>query len=262
MSMVRRIAVLTLGSLHFVACSTGRPAVREPVEADVEGPAAVEITALVPGVWLHRSTVTIAPWGEVPAYGSLVEGAEEILLIDTAWTDPQTADILRWAESRLDKPVTAAVFTHFHSDKMGGAAALRERKIATYAAADTNRLAVAEGRIPAENVFAFDDEGGFELAGAMVFDPGPGHTEDNIVVGLPEAGVLYGGCLIRPPGATDLGNTSDADLAHWDLAVEAVVARFPELPIVVPSHGPPGGRELLGGTIRLVREHRGQRPQP
>ena len=95
-----------------------------------------------------------------------------------------------------------------------------------------------------------------EFAPLVVFDPGPGHTVDNIVVGLPEEGVVFGGCLIRPGESGSLGNVADADITHWDRAVELVSGQFPDARIVIPSHGPPAGRELLEHTVELVREAR------
>lgn len=215
---------------------------------------AVAFEELAPGVWLHLSTFRIEPWGEVPSYGLVIVRGEDALLIDTAWTDAQTEQILRWAETTLRKPITTAVFTHAHQDKMGGVAALRARDIETYAAQDSNVLAVERGLTPAEHALSFgSDATSHELAPAIVFDPGPGHTVDNIVVALPESGILFGGCLVRPPAAADLGNTADADVDHWDEAIEAVAARFPDLSTVVPSHGRPGGRELLQLTATLAR---------
>ena len=186
----------------------------------------------------------------------MVARDEGALLVDTARTDAQTEAILRFADETLGRPITAAVFTHAHQDKMGGVAALRARGVETYAAADSNALAAERGLVAAEHALSFGPDGASrELAPAVVFDPGAAHTEDNIVVALPESGVLFGGCLVRPAGATDLGNTADADVGHWAEAVEAVAARFPDLAIVVPSHGRPAGRELLALTARLAREH-------
>jgi len=56
-----------------------------------------------------------------------------------------------------------------------------------------------------------------------------------------------------------MGNTDDADIAHWDDAVVAVEARYPDARIIVPSHGPPGGRELLRHTIDLARAQEARR---
>src|SRR5690606_31882727 len=103
--------------------SAGTP----PTSPSPEPPAAVTFEQLTPGVWLHLSTLEIKPWGEVPAYGLVVLRGEESLLVDTAWTDAQTEEIVRWASDTLGAPITAAVFTHAHQDKMGGVGALRAR---------------------------------------------------------------------------------------------------------------------------------------
>ncbi|WP_230467380.1 subclass B1 metallo-beta-lactamase [Lujinxingia vulgaris] len=247
-----------LGSSVGACANPGKAAPDTQAVGRVPGGERAEVVfeELVPGVWLHLSHRRVEPWGDVPSYGLVVEREDGALLIDSAWTDAQTAEILAWTEDVLDSRVTDAVFTHAHADKMGGVGMLRERGVKTYAAYDSNQLAVERGLVPAEHAIAFGAEGEFRLGPAVVFDPGAGHTEDNIVVGLPEHGILFGGCLIRPAGATDAGNTADADLEHWDRAVEAVARRFEGLEVVVPSHGPPGGRELLALTIRLVRETR------
>ena len=42
------------------------------------------------------------------------------LVVDTAWTDDQTAQILNWIKQEINLPVALAVVTHAHQDKMGG----------------------------------------------------------------------------------------------------------------------------------------------
>ena len=86
-----------------------------------------------------------------------------------------------------------------------------------------------------------------------VFYPGAGHTDDNIVVNIEGAGILFGRCLIRPGNSDNLGNTADGNVQHWATATEALAARFPDPKIVVPSHGPPAGRELFTHTIALAK---------
>ncbi|MHA7872001.1 MAG: MBL fold metallo-hydrolase, partial [Hyphococcus sp.] len=89
-----------------------------------------------------------------------------------------------------------------------------------------------------------------------VFHPGPGHTRDNIVVYYEPAKVLFGGCLIRPDGSTNLGNTADGDVGNWANAVRNVAKQFPDAEIVIPSHGPMGRRALLDHTIALAEAAR------
>jgi len=77
--------------------------------------------------------------------------------------------------------------------------------------------------------------------GFEVFYPGAGHAADNVVVWFPDAGVLFGGCLVKAEPATDLGNVADADLASWPKAIAAVSERYPAIRWLVPGHGPVGG---------------------
>ena len=82
---------------------------------------------------------------------------------------------------------------------------------------------------------------------------GGGHTVDNIVAWLPEQHILFGGCLVKAAGAKNLGNTKEADLAAWPETLQRVLDAFPEAEIVVPGHGPYGGKELIFHTIDLCK---------
>jgi glyoxylase-like metal-dependent hydrolase (beta-lactamase superfamily II) len=221
----------------------------------------VAFQQLKPGLWMHTSYQYVAGWGEVLSNGLIVETPQGSILVDTAWNDAQTLEILNWAHVQLKQPITAAVFTHFHEDKMGGVAMLRRHGVKTYAASDSNQFAVLKGRTPAAEPLVFNSQAvSGQLAPLVIFDPGPGHTLDNIVVGLPDQGIIFGGCLIRPSESTDLGNTGDADIAHWGQAVQAVATHFPSADVVIPSHGAPAGRELLQLTQDLVQQHLHKRP--
>ncbi|MEE4109856.1 MAG: MBL fold metallo-hydrolase, partial [Halieaceae bacterium] len=186
-----------------------------------------------------------------------------------AWDDAQTRLILAWIERVLAQPVLAAVFTHAHQDKMGGAGALRKAGVATFAPRESNRLAPDRGLVPAEHDLDFTDDG--ELSGADrlpaflqseidIFYPGPGHSIENIVVAVPGTPVLFGGCLIRAAGAVSLGGTGDAVIERWAASVARVGRRFSAYDVVVPSHGAPGSRDLLDLTLRLA--HGAMRSDP
>ena len=47
-----------------------------------------------------------------------------------------------------------------------------------------------------------------------LFYPGA-HSTDNLVVYVPSASVLYGGCAVHELSSTSAGNVADADLAEW-----------------------------------------------
>jgi len=208
---------------------------------------------ITPTVWVHTTYKDLGNGVPFPSNGLLVRVGDGLLLVDTAWSDAQTREIVEWAESTLGVPVTRAVVTHAHDDKMGGMQALDELEIATFASSRTNQAAAKHGLTPAQR--EIDLAPSFQLLdGVEVFYPGPGHTRDNIVVYVEKAKVLFAGCLVRPAEATTLGNTADADLDHWAESVEQAAMRFPEAEVVVPSHGAWGDRSLLAHTIDLAEQ--------
>lgn len=246
-------------SLQGAACSAGKAG-----GSAAPARAGVEVSPLAGSVWLHTSYKTLPGLGSVRSNGLLVQTREGVFLVDTAWDDEQTREVASWSRSSLSGPIRFAIFTHAHDDKMGGVGALHGLGVdSTFALAQTNEAAVARGLVPARHALPFKDDVE-TLAGGEVeaFYPGPGHTPDNIVVYLKGPRVLFGGCLIRPGDSDSLGNTADAVVARWDGSVARVKARYPEARVVVPSHGPPGGPELLDHTIALVEQHRQQTAAP
>ena len=91
-------------------------------------------------------------------------------MVDTAWTDDQTAQILNWIKQEINLPVALAVVTHAHQDKMGGMDALHAAGIATYANALSNQLAPQEGLVAAQHSLTYAN-GWVEPATAPNFGP-------------------------------------------------------------------------------------------
>lgn len=204
------------------------------------------VRLIAPDVWLYVSEREDGVAGNSLVV-SLPDGP---LLVDPPWGDRQTDAILDWSQRALGRPIAYAVSTHSHADRTGGIGALDKRGIRTGALALTAERTRA-GKIPAPDAIftagAHADARGFEL-----FFPGAGHAPDNIVVWLPKARVLFGGCLVKAEESADLGNVADADLAHWPAAIEAVRARYPAASIVVPGHGRVGTTRALDRTVELV----------
>ncbi len=216
--------------------------------------AEVEFTQLYPNVWMHTSYKVLPKWGRVLSNGLVYFVEGEAILIDTAWTDAQTEYIQNWALEE-GSPITRAVFTHAHDDKMGGVQSLREKGIATYAHPLSNQYAPERALTPAEFDLTFDAAGvTTEIGNIEIMYAGAGHTTDNIVVAIPETRILFGGCLIRSGQSRTLGNTTDGDVAAWGPTVEKIQVKYGQYEIVIPSHGSPAGVELLQHTISIASE--------
>lgn len=248
---MKRVSSSVVIALLCAALLAVSPTPRSAAAETIDRPNRYE--AIAPGVWLHTSYKDLGSGVPFPSNGLLVRAGDELVLVDTAWTDAKTVAVLDWARSELGMEVARAIVTHAHDDKMGGVAALHERGIPTLAGELTNRLAPQRGLEPAHRSLELGEPR--EIAeGVEAYFPGPGHTADNIVVYLAAGNILFGGCLVRPAGSSSLGYTADADLDQWAETIEGVRDRFGEAEIVVPSHGAPGDRRLLDHTIALARE--------
>lgn len=212
----------------------------------------LSVQQLLPGVWRHVSVQEVPGYGPVPANGLLVVGEGLSSVIDTPWTDDQSARLMEWAERTLQAPVGLVIVTHAHEDCLGGLGEFHRRGVQSYGLDRTIALA-QERRLEVPETGFTDrletDAGGLRLE---LLYPGPGHSADNIVVWLPEAQVLFGGCLVKSASSQNMGNTQEADLQAWKTSIEKVIGAFPEAKMVVPGHGSSGGMELLNHTVELI----------
>lgn len=257
-----------LFALFCVALATSAHAAENTLSAEQTSPpkyerGGVHFTKLHDKVWMHTTYATIEGWGTFQSNGLIVLAPNTAILVDTAWTNEQTKTILSWTQEVLGAPITSAVFTHEHSDKMGGVQMVIDAGAATYAHPKSNALAPSEGVVPAEFDLTIRADGSAalpdghskaHLADLEIFYAGAAHTIDNIVLKVTGTNILFGGCLIRQGGSTSLGNLGDASIPDWPATVRKIVKRFPNASTVIPSHGPPAGRELLTLTARLADE--------
>lgn len=229
-------------------------------------PGEVRLREVRDGVWVHTATRKIGGGRVFPSNGLVVRDGDGLLLVDTAWGDENTAALLVAVEAQIGLPVRRAVSTHFHDDRTGGVGVLRAAGVETLATPLTRRLAEggrqagAADDVPARDLAGLASPGAAVRLGPVeVFYPGPGHTRDNVVVYVPGARVLFGGCAVHEAARRTAGNVADADLDAWAASVERVRDRYPEAEVVAPGHGAPGGPELLDHTVALVEAH-GDRP--
>jgi len=232
-------SLLLVGMLLMAGCQTQH----NPAHQANPG---LQVEAIQPGVWMHTSYNTFD--GVVhPSNGLIVREGDHLVLLDSAWGTEATEELLVWIDEEIGLPVDRALSTHFHSDRTGGVAVLEAAGIPVWSHPMTQRLSVEEGNpVPPNALNGIDVPGSATRFGTVeVFYPGGGHARDNIMVWLPEQKMLYGGCAVRELATDNLGNTADADLAHWPRAIRNAQARYPGAETVIPGHGEPGGPELL-----------------
>ncbi|MEM9024143.1 MAG: subclass B1 metallo-beta-lactamase, partial [Bacteroidota bacterium] len=212
---------------------------------------AIKVSALTDGVYRHQSFKQF----KVVRYSSnglVLDTDSGVVIIDTPWTEHQSAQLLVWIAENLKKPVIMAVVTHAHDDRMAGAEALMARGVAVYGLAETIVRAPEKGLAPPNHALPADTVFQVGQHQFRTYFPGAGHAPDNLVVWLPSQKVLFGGCLVKSARATNLGNIADADLAAWPVAIRRLQNVFSEAETVVPGHGQPSGPEALANTLKLL----------
>lgn len=240
------VATLVLAGCGAAAPIGGPAHVRRCHEGDaVTLSEDLSLACVARGVWVFTA---LAPethaYPRYPANGLFLE--REALLVDTGWTDAQAESLRTFAASR-GHALVAALVTHAHDDRVGGAAALQRAGVRVFGTEATIALARAAGGPVPDHVL-----GAASLEGVAWRFPGAGHSPDNIVVFHEASGVLFGGCLVKSLDATTLGNVADADLDTWADAIGDAREAFPAARIVVPGHGAPGDARLFAHTESLL----------
>lgn len=218
----------------------------------------IEITALDEGVWVHTSYYTYPGGARFPSNGLIVSNGERLLLIDTAWGERSTVALLEAIGAQLGQPVTHAVISHGHGDRISGADVLEEHGISVYAHPLTRQLALEAGLPVPDRIFEGLENAGDSInyQGVEVVYPGPGHSADNLVVWLPDQKIVFAGCAVRALSTESAGNLAHADLDSWALLIESLAARYPDARWVVPGHGAVGDQQLFTHTARLLERAR------
>ncbi|EQA35364.1 putative beta-lactamase Bla2 [Leptospira inadai serovar Lyme str. 10] len=215
----------------------------------------IRVSPLTENFYVHTSYHIIDDL-PFPSNGLIIATKSGAILIDTAWGNEQTVQILLWIKENLKMPVRLAILTHFHDDRAGGIQELKNRNIPSYANRRTIQkmkslnLPVPDRLLKDEMNFRMDD-----LVFKVLY-PGHGHTEDNIVVWFPVSKVLFGGCLVKSPQAKSLGNSRDANLVEWAKAIRSLERSFSNAKFVIPGHEAWGGPEAFRRTLELLSDNR------
>ena len=207
------------------------------------------IRQLTENVYLHTSYKVVDGFGLVDSNGLVVVVNNEAYIIDTPWSAQDTEKLLNWIATQ-GLAIRGSVSTHFHEDRTAGIGYLNSKSIPTHTSKLTNSILRKAGKAEASREFGSN----FWLVENQIeiFYPGPGHSQDNVVVWLPEHGLLFGGCFIRAAESKGLGNMRDAFVSQWPESATRVLERYENARIVVPGHGKVGDAFLLQHTRDLA----------
>jgi cyclase len=179
---------------------------------------------------------------------------DEVVAVD-AGSDPATGKaLLEKIQETAGKPVSYLVVTHAHGDHAGG--------VAPFVAAGAQVLcqenaaaavaSLVQGHAKA-GLLALSDRlafvGGPRRAG--IYFLGPGHSNGDLFVFLPDDKVLFSGDLALA-GRAPYMQSSDVDAKGW----ENILGRLAQLDVdkIVPGHGKRGTRQALAETYAYVKK--------
>jgi len=248
--MIKRIA-LTIPGLLLVISLTAQTEKRIVIDDDIQ------LIHLQDSIFIHVTWHQLEGNGRFSSNGMIVISGGKALMIDTPMDNEKTERVTRFVEDSLRATMTRLIIGHFHDDCLGGLGYLQSigiESVANYMTTEKCR----ETGLPIPST-SFTDSLVFNFNGLMIDCRyhGAGHTADNITVWIPDKKILFGGCLIKSVNSRDLGNLSDAVVADWDMTIQRLLDYYPDVEIVVPGHGEPGGAELLHHTIALVKDEKG-----
>ena len=195
---------------------------------------------------------------------------ESALVVDTRSTPAQARELVDDLRQLGAPRVGIVVNTHGHHDHVFGNQVFRpaviwghdrcrtmvertgERQLAAIVA-QMPQVAdeLAEVRLdPPDRTFALEatlDLGGREIRLGYL---GRGHTDNDIVVSIPDADVLCAGDLLENGNPPYFGDGYPMD---WPATIEAMLPLVGPRTAVVPGHGDVAGRSFVAGSLAQIR---------
>ena len=217
--------------------------------------AKLKITPLTDQFWVY-TTYDSYQGEQTPAHGMYVVTDDGVVMMDSPWDSTQCQPLLDSIWNRHQKRVVWCVATHWHGDKTNGLGYFNRQGIRTYTTVRTDRFSREQGKNRSSHFILRDTV--FQV-GSLRFEtyyPGPGHTDDNIVVWFNQQRVLYGGCLIKGAGDESLGYLGDANKTEYVRSLQRVKKKFKQPKFIVIAHSDWKDTNSLNHSIQLARELR------
>ena len=174
--------------------------------------------------------------------GLYVPTSEGIIVIDGPG-NPCTPDSGQWfkdeLEQRYDVPVRYVVLSHDHQSHICGTTVFSDTAVSIGHKKIRPHL-IREGRIAPVPTVTFEESLDIDLGGVKVVLHyfGPTHSDNLIVVHVPQDGLLFAPDLARPAGQLPNPDFRDMDVDST-IEVLGILARMDDVDLVVPGHNSP-----------------------
>lgn len=191
---------------------------------------------------------------KIPANGMYLVTKDGVVLFDTPWDATQFQPLLDCIQLKHKKTVKMCLATHWHSDRTDGLEYYKQKGITTYTTKLTDELSQKNNKKRAELLIEKDTVFTIGQYSFETYYPGPGHTEDNIVIWFNKEKILYGGCLIKGTEAENLGFTGDGNVLEYENTLKKVQKKCPSPKFIIVSHHDWNNTNSLKHSITLARK--------
>ena len=231
-------------------------------------PASIQAVQLAQGVWFVQGNSALGSTGNrnfISNAGFFVTD-DGVVVVDALGSPALAQELLREIHRVTPQALRYVVVTHYHADHIYGLQTLAQAgaKVIGHASAreylnsDTAQRRLEASRIdlapwidantrlvPADQWLA-TQETGFRLGSIdfVVDHVGPAHTPEDVVVFVPQLGVLFAGDLFFQGRIPFVGQ---ADSRLWIQALNRLMKYQPK--IVIPGHGPASTNPMVDMTM-------------
>ncbi len=202
----------------------------------------------------------------------LIVTEHHAILIDDQFA-PLVPGLLKVVKSVTDKPIKYLINTHHHGDHVGGNLALEHQVQVIVAHTNVrHHMELEQAKLePAKRgglpEITFGDANpkvrsilAINLDGAEIHLAhfGAGHTDGDVLVGMPSAHVMHMGDIFFNGLTPYIDLSSGGSVAGMIANMDAVLTFLPEDSKVIPGHGPVGGKKDViraRDFLKAVQKH-------
>jgi cyclase len=217
------------------------------------------LTKIADNVYSYVAVKNGGPANSFAANAGIIIGRDAIAVVDTLISAKEAQRFIRDIRKVSDKPIRYVINTHYHLDHTFGNAEFAKlgavivshaecRKNMLKSSEDTLKNAKDHGLTPeqmagtkiAYPALTFTDRMAIDLDGHEIelIYLGPSHTNDSILVLVPDKKVLFAGDMLF----TDFHPfIADGDIPGWVKNLDSIAALDVEK--IIPGHGPLSGKK-------------------
>lgn len=221
------------------------------------GEVKLRITPLTGDFYIY-TTYNLYEGQAIPAHGMYLVTSQGAVLFDTPWDTTQFQPLLDSIKAKHNQHVVLCFATHWHSDKTAGLEYYRQQGIKTYTTVITDELSKKNNKKRAEFLMTKDTVFQIGTYSFETYYPGPGHTEDNIIIWFEKEKILYGGCLIKGVDDENLGFLGDGNIMAYAATLQKVKKKCPNPRFITIAHNDWTDVRSLKHSLRMAKELRKQ----